>query len=129
MKKLLLLFAAAGIFAACGGNEKQAETTTTEPKETAPAPEPEDPAFTEGMTLVANAGCPTCHKIDEASTGPAYRKVAEKYANTPENISTLASKVIKGGSGNWGTVPMTPHADLSQENAEKMVKYVLMLKK
>ena len=41
----------------------------------------------------------------------------------------LAEKVIKGGSGVWGAVPMTPHPQISQEDAEAMVKYVLLLKK
>lgn len=123
MRKTVLLFVVAASLYACGGggdtgNEKKEEKKAAD-----------DPAYTEGMTLVANGGCPTCHKIDEASTGPEYRKVAEKYANTPENITMLAGKVIKGGSGNWGTIPMTAHADVSQENAEKMVKYILMLKK
>lgn len=125
MKKVFLLFALAGMLAACGGGEKT-DSAATEKKEEA---KPEDPAYTEGMTLVAQSGCPTCHKIDEPSTGPEYKKVAEKYANTPENVSMLAAKVIKGGSGNWGTVPMLAHPDLSPENAAKMVKYILMLKK
>jgi cytochrome c len=55
--------------------------------------------------------------------------VAEKYPNTAENVSMLAGKVIKGGSGNWGTVPMTAHPAISPEDAATMVKYVLMLKK
>lgn len=126
MKKVFLLFVLAGTLYACGGGEKTdgAATEKKEEKKVSDAP-----AYTEGMTLVANGGCPTCHKIDEASTGPEYRKVAEKYPNTPENISMLVGKVLKGGSGNWGTIPMTPHPDVSPENAAKMVKYILMLKK
>ncbi|MES2848875.1 MAG: c-type cytochrome [Bacteroidota bacterium] len=127
MKKTLLLFVVAASMYACGGGNDKTDSAATEKKEESKVPD--DPAYTEGMTLVANGGCPTCHKIDEASTGPEYRKVAEKYANTPENISMLAGKVIKGGAGNWGTIPMTPHPDVSPENAAKMVKYILMLKK
>jgi len=41
----------------------------------------------------------------------------------------LANKVIKGGSGKWGDVPMTPHPQLSMDDAKEMVKYVLSLKK
>lgn len=124
MKKVFLLFALAGVLAACGGGEK---TDTTEKKEEAkPA---DNPADSEGLTLIAQSDCPTCHKIEEQFTGPAYRDVAKKYENTPENITMLAGKVIKGGSGNWGTIPMTPHPSVSQGDAEKMVKYILMLKK
>lgn len=128
MKKTFLLLALAGMFAACGcGSGDKKEETAPEKKEEAKTPD--DPAYTEGLALVAGSDCTTCHKIDEASTGPAYRAVAEKYANTPENIAMLAGKVIKGGKGVWGEAQMTPHASLSQADAEKMVKYILMLKK
>ncbi len=128
MKKTFLLLALAGMFAACGGGSgDKKEETAPEKKEEAKTPD--DPAYTEGLALVAGSDCTTCHKIDEASTGPAYRAVAEKYANTPENIAMLAGKVIKGGKGVWGEAQMTPHASLSQADAEKMVKYILMLKK
>jgi cytochrome c len=41
----------------------------------------------------------------------------------------LASKIIKGGSGVWGAIPMTPHPQISEDDAKQMVKYVLLLKK
>ena len=41
----------------------------------------------------------------------------------------LATKVIKGGSGNWGAIPMSPHPQLKQEDVESMIKYILLLKK
>ena len=41
----------------------------------------------------------------------------------------LAGKIIKGGSGNWGAIPMTPHPQLKQEDVEAMVKYIFLLKK
>jgi cytochrome c len=40
----------------------------------------------------------------------------------------LAGKILKGGSGNWGAIPMTAHATLSQADAELMVKYIMSLK-
>jgi cytochrome c len=125
MKKTILLFALAGMFAACGGDKK--EEAATEKKEETKAPD--DPVYTEGMTLVAQSDCTTCHKIDEAFTGPAYKDVAAKYENTPENIALLSSRIIKGSKGVWGEAQMTAHAALSQGDAEKMVKYILMLKK
>jgi cytochrome c len=81
-----------------------------------------------GLKLVANSDCLTCHKINEKVIGPAYKEVAKKYASTPANIKMLAGKIIKGGSGNWGGIPMTAHTTLSQADAELMVKYVLSLK-
>jgi len=54
--------------------------------------------------------------------------VAAKYEATDANIDMLADKIIEGGSGHWGDVPMTAHAGMSKENAKLMVKYILSLK-
>ena len=61
--------------------------------------------------------------------GPAYKDVAAKYENTEPNRKMLAEKIIKGGQGVWGEIPMAPHADLTQAQAEAMAMYVLSLKK
>ncbi len=86
--------------------------------------------YQKGLELVAKSNCLTCHKVDEALTGPKYRDVANKYAAMPDTIVRhLAGKIIAGGKGVWGEVYMTPHPELSQEDAEAMVKYILLLKK
>jgi cytochrome c len=89
-----------------------------------------NPDYEKGLALIAKSDCLTCHKVDQPVNGPAYRDVANKYANKPDTIvSYLAQKIIKGGSGNWGSIFMTPHPSISREDAEAMVKYVLLLKK
>ncbi len=59
----------------------------------------------------------------------AYKDVAAKYENNEENLTLLAGKIIKGGAGVWGQVPMTPHPALSEEDAKQMVKYIFLLRK
>ena len=81
-----------------------------------------------GLALVGKSDCFGCHKVKETSVGPAYNLVAQKYEATEANINTLAEKVQKGGSGNWGSVPMAGHPGISKEDAVLMVKYVLSLK-
>ena len=81
----------------------------------------------EGKDLIAASDCLTCHKEDAKLIGPAYQDVAAKY--TEADIDKLAEKVVNGGSGNWGDVPMAAHAGMDKENAKKMVKYILSLKK
>jgi cytochrome c len=88
----------------------------------------DNPDYQKGLALVAGSDCLTCHKTSEKNIGPAYKEVAAKYENTEENIEMLAGKIIKGGSGNWGAIPMTPHPQLKQEDVEQMVKYILLLK-
>ncbi len=43
---------------------------------------------------------------------------------TRANVSMLADKIINGGSGVWGQIPMTAHSDVSKADAEKMAKGV-----
>lgn len=81
----------------------------------------------EGKSLVEGTDCLSCHKVDAKLVGPAYQDVAAKY--TDADVDHLAQKIIDGGKGVWGEIPMTPHAGLSKENAQKMVKYILSLKK
>ncbi len=81
----------------------------------------------EGKQLIAGMDCLTCHKEDAKLVGPSYQDVAAKY--TEADIDMLADKIINGGKGNWGEIPMTPHAGMSKENAKKMVEYILTLKK
>ena len=81
----------------------------------------------EGLALIEGADCLTCHKMDTNLVGPSYQEVADKYTNA--DVDKLAAKIIEGGKGNWGEVPMTPHAGMSKETAKKMVEYILTLKK
>jgi cytochrome c len=89
-----------------------------------------NPDYKKGLALVASHDCLTCHAVSQTTTGPAYADIAAKYAGADDaQITKLAQTIIKGGSGNWGQVPMIAHPDLSEEDAKAMVKYVLLLKK
>lgn len=119
---LLALITACG-----GGNDKPA--AESKPATAAPADAlSSNPDYQKGLELVAKSDCLTCHKVSAKLTGPAYKEVAAKYENTDANITTLADKIIKGGQGNWGNIPMTPHPTLSEADAKQMVKYILLLK-
>ncbi|MFY7839777.1 MAG: c-type cytochrome [Lacibacter sp.] len=136
MKKILFTSAVALALIACGGSgteNKEAATTETkseaaEAAATTPAPS-DNPDYEKGLTLVAGSDCLTCHKVDEKVIGPSYRDVANKYENTEANVKLLAEKIVKGGTGVWGEVAMTPHPTVTQADAEQMVKYILLLKK
>ena len=65
---------------------------------------------------------------DEKLTGPAYKDVAKKYAGMDTAVQFLANKIIAGGSGNWGEIPMAPHSSLPMEDAKALAQYVLLFK-
>ena len=74
-----------------------------------------------GAKLIAASDCASCHKEKEKLVGPAYTAVAQKYPSNEANISMLAGKIIQGGAGNWGAVPMTPHPGVTEADAREMV--------
>jgi cytochrome c len=132
MKKLFVILSFSCVVISCGSNDSNPakEDRKEEAKEVAKEPAGKSEDYKKGLALVAKSDCFTCHKVKENATGPAYEAVAAKYApGTDEVVEKLANKVIKGGSGNWGTVPMLPHPQLSKDDAKTMVKYVLSLKK
>lgn len=81
-----------------------------------------------GKALIQKADCMTCHKVDIKLVGPAFKQVAAKYPATEDNYASLAARVIAGGSGVWGQIPMAPHSTLAPADAKKMTKYILSLK-
>lgn len=83
----------------------------------------------DGEKLIAKSDCVGCHKLDKKLIGPSYLEIAKKYPNNDKNVNYLAGKIIKGGSGVWGTMPMSAHSSLKKEDAKSMAQYILSLKK
>jgi len=42
-------------------------------------------------------------------------------------IEPLAQKIIHGGAGNWGSIPMIPNERVSLEEARALVRWILTL--
>ena len=132
MKKYLFVLSIATALVACGSNaaEKKADTGTPSGASSQPTSNDlsKNPDYQKGLELVAKSDCFTCHKISEKLIGPSYQDVAAKYENNDANIKLLAEKVVKGGQGVWGQVPMTAHPAINNADAEQMIKYILLLK-
>src|SRR5690606_36570201 len=76
-----------------------------------------------GLSLMEKSDCLACHQPDKKTIGPSFRDIAGKYGEA--DIPTLVKKVKEGGSGNWGEIPMPPHADLPDESVGKMLAWIL----
>lgn len=84
--------------------------------------------FIVGKRLIDASTCKSCHQTESKSIGPAYKQVAQRYAKADAKIiSMLATKIIKGGSGNWGEQAMSAHPNFTEEQSSEMVKYILSL--
>lgn len=131
MKKIAIIFSLCAVIAACS-NDKPGQDSSIASNETATnqpiAASPAENTSSKGAQLLASSDCLGCHKEQEKLVGPAYKDVAAKYPATEENIDKLANKVIAGGSGVWGNVPMSAHPNLALSDAKEMVKYILSIK-
>ena len=78
--------------------------------------------------LAKSKNCMACHAIGSKLVGPAYKDVAAKYAGQKDAEAKLVAKVMKGGAGVWGPVPMPANPQVSEAEAHSLVKWVLAQK-
>ncbi len=78
--------------------------------------------------LAKAKNCMACHAVANKLVGPAYKDVAAKYAGQKDAESKLAAKVIKGGAGVWGAIPMPANPQVSDAEARTLVKWILAQK-
>jgi len=128
-KKLVAVLSCSILAAACGGGGASDKKDTASSSTSSSAI-----ASDKALELIGANDCTTCHRLTKessgANTGPAYSEVAEKYSPAADStVDRLVKKILTGGSGVWGTIPMTPHPGLKPEDAKTMVQYILSLKK
>lgn len=80
------------------------------------------------LALATSKNCMACHAVDKKLVGPAYKEVAAKYAGQKDAVDKLSTKIMKGGSGVWGPVPMPANTQVNEAEAKKLAAWVLTLK-
>ena len=78
--------------------------------------------------LAQKKNCMACHAVDKKLIGPGYKEVAAKYAGQKDAADKLAQKIVKGGAGVWGQVPMPANPQVSADEAKTLVAWVLSIK-
>lgn len=76
------------------------------------------------IELIKAQACTACHGIDRKIVGPAFEEVGRKYAGKPEAVDYLIGKILKGGQGVWGPVPMPPQAQLKEDDARTIANWL-----
>ncbi len=105
MKKLMMIAAAAGLVLASSAHAVDAE---------------------KAKALAQSKNCLACHAIDKKLVGPAYTEVSKKYKGNKDAEDMLIKKVINGGGGVWGTIPMPPNP-VKQDEAKLLVEWILSM--
>jgi cytochrome c len=85
------------------------------------------PAFA-SAELAQKKNCLACHAVDKKVIGPSYKEVAAKYAGQKDAVDKLAQKILKGGSGVWGAVPMPANPQVNEAEAKQLSTWVLTVK-
>lgn len=80
------------------------------------------------LQLATAKNCMACHAVDKKLVGPSYKDVAAKYAGQKDAADKLAGKIIKGGSGVWGPVPMPANAQVNPDEAKKLAAWIMTTK-
>jgi cytochrome c len=78
--------------------------------------------------LAQKKNCMTCHTTDKKLVGPAYKEVAAKYGGQKDAVDKLAQKVVKGGVGAWGQVPMPANPQVTEAEAKQLVQWIMTVK-
>jgi len=80
------------------------------------------------LKLATAKNCMACHTVDKKLVGPAYKDVAAKYAGQKDAAAKLEAKVMKGGAGVWGPVPMPANTQVNAAEAKTLVAWILSQK-
>ncbi len=85
------------------------------------------PAFA-NADLAKQKNCLACHAADKKVIGPSYKDVAAKYTGQKDAADKMAQKILKGGSGVWGAVPMPANPQVTEAEAKALAAWVLSTK-
>jgi len=80
------------------------------------------------LALATSKNCMSCHAVDRKVLGPSFKDVAAKYKDDKGAADMLATKIIKGGSGVWGQIPMPANNQVSEADAKKLAAWILSTK-
>ena len=91
------------------------------------APASATPAVTakSPSVLFKSQNCSACHAPNAKLVGPSIADVAAKYQGQDGAQEKLMAKVKNGGSGVWGSIPMPPQPQLSDEDRSILVHWML----
>ncbi len=79
------------------------------------------------QALATSKNCMTCHAVDKKMVGPSLKDIAAKYKDDKTAVDKLAAKIVKGGSGVWGAIPMPANPQVNEADSKKLAAWVLSL--
>ncbi|MEG0151340.1 MAG: c-type cytochrome, partial [Comamonas sp.] len=76
--------------------------------------------------LLEKNACIACHGVEQKIVGPAFKDIASKFSGQADY---LLGKIKSGGTGVWGSIPMPPQPQLSDDDARLIANWLAGTKK
>ena len=76
--------------------------------------------------LVKQKNCTGCHSVDKKIVGPSFKQIAAKYKFLAED--NMHMTILNGSKGQWGSIPMPAHPQVSEKEAKTMIAWIMTLK-
>src|SRR5690349_12218616 len=103
----LALISSCALLAACASEDGSEDAK----QDQGAATEPDPPAIDE--SILRQRSCVGCHSKDRKLVGPTFTEIAQRYgrSGTPREstVQQLATRIRKGSSGRWSSLPMPPN--------------------
>lgn len=77
-----------------------------------------------GADLAKANACTACHGMDQKIVGPGFREIAKKHQGKDNAVDYLTGKILKGGQGVWGAIPMPAQAQLKESDAQAIARWL-----
>ena len=75
------------------------------------------------LDLARKHNCLACHGVANKIVGPALNDVAARYRGRADGAAYLKQRIVGGGSGVWGAIPM-PAQTLPAADAELLARWL-----
>jgi cytochrome c len=77
-------------------------------------------------TVLSNSNaCMGCHQVKRKMVGPSFDDVTARYKADPDAVAKIGVKIIKGGAGAWGMIPMPSHPAMSKTDAQTIAAWIM----
>jgi cytochrome c len=96
--------------------------TDAEPAQIATASDVAEVAMAPEAALSAG-GCSGCHQMAGQLVGPGFDAIRARYAGQ-EHAVYLRDKIVNGGAGVWGAMPMPPMTTLADDTLQQIVAWL-----
>jgi cytochrome c len=96
--------------------------TDAEPAQIARASDVAEVAMAPEAALSAG-GCSGCHQMAGQLVGPGFDAIRARYAGQ-EHAAYLRDKIVNGGAGVWGAMPMPPMPTMADDALQQIVAWL-----